>query len=156
MAAARFGWCLNTIMPLLKAEHDVMTRHFFWHCHSFGITTFPLCCGIGEVHEFFFLHCNFLLILPQFLPLQHNYDSHLTLHYVYRISRFFWSCNISFWNISLLLQHAFGIPILFEIVRFFWHYNSVSYHPFTAFFWQYILVSDCFDFVINLASILFW
>ncbi len=56
MAAARFGWCLNTIMPLLKAEHDVMTRHFFWHCHSFDITTFPLCCGIGEVHELFFFY----------------------------------------------------------------------------------------------------
>ncbi len=148
MAAARFGWCLNTIMPLLKAEHDVMTRHLFWHYNI----SFMLQHWRSSL-IFFFLHCNFLLILPQFLPLQHNYDSHLTLHYVYRISRFFWSCNIYFWNISLLLQHAFGIPILFEIVRFFWHYNSVSYHPFTAFFWQYILVSDCFDIVINLASI---
>lgn len=137
MAAARFGWYLDTIMPLLKAERDMMTRHLFWHCHSFGITTFPLCLCHSLCH-----YNKILFTFDIALCLSH-FEILLKLHY-------------NFWNISWILQHAFGIPILFEFVRFFWHYNSLSYHPFTTFFWQSILVSDCFDIMINLASILFW
>ncbi len=102
----------------------------------------------------FFLHCNFLLILPQFLPLQHNYDSHLTLHYVYRISRFFWSCNISFWNISYYSNS-------------FWHSNIWDYEILLTL--QQCVIPSIYSFLLaiyfgirlfwfcdKLASILFW
>lgn len=109
MAAAPFGWCLDTIMHASSQSRTwyndltpVLTLSFFWHYKiSFTLRHWQSSWFFFLQH-FFFWHCNFLLTLPQFLLLQH----------VCRIMTHIWHCIM-----FMTLQDSFEAAIyLFGIL----------------------------------------
>ncbi len=134
----------NDLTPLL-------TLTFFWHYNIRNVAALVK-------FMIFFWHCNFLLTLPQFLPLQHicRIMTHIwqcimfiALRDSFEVAIYLFGILVYYCNMLLAFQHYLRLWDSFDITTFC-HKIHLQLS-----FGNMFLVSDCFDIMINLASLCF-